>query len=326
MGKATAIAHPNIAFIKYWGHADAALHLPANPSISMVLDCLHTRTTVDLIQDLDRDEITIDGAAAPAVTRDRVSDHLDRVRALAGSALRACVRSASNFPSGAGLASSASAFAALTLAATAAFGLDLSTGQLAMLARLGSGSACRSVPTGFVEWAVGPDRSSSARSIAPPDHWALCDCIAVVSTQQKRVSSIAGHNAAPSSPLYAARVQDAALQVPACRRAIEGRDLPHLGQIMERDAVMMHAVAMTSDPPIYYWSAETMRVVRSVINWRAGGLPVYYTIDAGPNVHCLCEAAHREEVTRRLRALPGVEQVLVACPGGGARLTDDHVS
>jgi diphosphomevalonate decarboxylase len=83
---------------------------------------------------------------------------------------------------------------------------------------------------------------------------------------------------------------------------------------------MMHAVAMTSDPPIYYWAAETMRVVRAVIDWRAGGLPVYYTIDAGPNVHCLCEQAHRDEVRRRLGALPGVQHVLVACPGYGARL------
>jgi diphosphomevalonate decarboxylase len=319
--KATAVAHPNIAFVKYWGHADAALHLPANPSISVTLDCLHTRTTVEFGEGRSADEVMIDGTAASPAARTRVSDHLDRVRALAGSALRASVHSESNFPAGAGLASSASAFAALTLASAAALGLELSTNQLATLARLGSGSACRSVPAGFVEWTIGPDRSSAVRSIASPDHWALCDCIAVVSTRQKRVSSISGHRAAPSSPLYAARVQDATLQVPACRRAIEGRDLPHLGQIMERDAVMMHAVAMTSDPPIYYWAAETMRVVRAVVDWRAGGLPVYYTIDAGPNVHCLCEAAHREEVERRLRALPGVEQVLVACPGGGARLT-----
>lgn len=326
MGTATAIAHPNIAFVKYWGLADAALHLPANPSISMTLDCLHTRTAVDFAEGLREDEVTIDGETAAAGARARVSDHLDRIRALAGSALRARVRSESNFPAGAGLASSASAFAALTLAATAALGLQLSTGQLATLARLGSGSACRSVPPGFVEWAVEPDRSSIVRSIAAPDHWALCDCIAVVSTQQKRVSSIAGHRAAPSSPLYAARVQDATLRVPACRRAIEARDLAHLGQIMERDAVMMHAVAMTSDPPIYYWAPETMRIMRAVVDWRGEGLPVFYTIDAGPNVHCLCEDAHRAEVSRRLRALPGVEQVLVACPGGGARLTDDHVS
>jgi diphosphomevalonate decarboxylase len=325
MSKATAIAHPNIAFIKYWGQADPALHLPANPSVSMVLDCLHTRTTVDFAAEMGQDEVIIDGAAVGAGARARVSDHLDRVRALAGSALCARVTSTSNFPAGAGLASSASAFAALTLAASAALGLQLSSAQLAMLARLGSGSACRSIPPGFVEWAVGSDRSSTVRSIAPPDHWALCDCIAVVSTQQKRVSSLTGHRAAPSSPLYTARVQDATMQAPACRRAIEGRDLSHLGQIMERDAVMMHAVAMTSDPPIYYWAAETMRVVRAVIDWRARGLPVYYTIDAGPNVHCLCEAAQRADVERRLRDLPGVQQVLVACPGGGARLTDEHV-
>jgi diphosphomevalonate decarboxylase len=89
---------------------------------------------------------------------------------------------------------------------------------------------------------------------------------------------------------------------------------------------MMHAVAMTSDPPIYYWAAETMGIVRAVVDWRTGGLPVYYTIDAGPNVHCLCESPDREEVARRLRSLPGVQEVLVACPGDGARLTDDHAA
>jgi diphosphomevalonate decarboxylase len=326
MHRATAIAHPNIAFIKYWGHVDAALHVPANPSVSMVLDCLSTRTTVDWMQGLREDEVVIDGAAASSAARVRVSEHLDRVRALAGSALRAHVRSESNFAAGAGLASSASAFAALTLAATAALGIDLSVEQLSALARLGSGSACRSIPAGFVEWTVHPDRSSTAHSIAPPEHWALCDCIALVSTRHKEVSSISGHEAAPSSPLHAARVRYATLQAPACRRAIERRDLAALGRIAERDAVMMHAVAMTSAPPIYYWAAETMRVVRAAIEWRKVGLPVYYTIDAGPNVHCLCEARHREEVQRRLASLPGVEQVLVACPGSGARLTDDHLS
>lgn len=325
MHRATAIAHPNIAFIKYWGHADAALHVPANPSISMVLDCLQTRTTVDF-RVLRKDEVIIDGITASPAARTRVSEHLDRVRALAGSDLRARVRSESNFAVGAGLASSASAFAALTLAATTALGLDLPLQQLSALARLGSGSACRSIPGGFVEWMVHPDRSATARSIAPPEHWALCDCIALVSTRHKKVSSIRGHEAAPSSPLHTARVRDATLQAPACRQAIERRNLAALGRIAERDAVMMHAVAMTSAPPIYYWTAETMRVVRAVIGWREAGLPVYYTIDAGPNIHCLCEAAHRDEVQRRLASLPGVEQVLVACPGGGAQLADDHVS
>jgi diphosphomevalonate decarboxylase len=322
---ATAVAHPNIAFIKYWGQAEAALHLPANPSISMVLDCLQTRTTVHFCEELGEDEVVIDATRASAPARDRVIAHLDRVRALANSSLAARVRSESNFPTGAGLASSASAFAALTVAATAALGLELSPGQLSALARLGSGSACRSIPAGFVEWTAQPDGGSAARSIAPPDHWALCDCIALVSTLHKRISSISGHEAAPSSPLHTARVKEAVLRVPAGRRAIEERDLSSLGRIMERDAVMMHAVAMTSVPPIYYWTPETMRVVRAVIAWRAAGLPVYYTIDAGPNVHCLCEAAHRGEIERRLRSLPGVQQVLVACPGDGARLTDDHV-
>ena len=327
MNRATAVAHPNIAFIKYWGHADAVLHLPANASIAMNLDGLNTVTTVVFSGALAEDEVTIHGIPANSPAVRRVSDHLDRVRTLAESRLRAQVVSRNSFPTGAGLASSAAAFAALTLAATAALDLALSETELSALARLGSGSACRSVPTGYVEWTVEADgKTSSARSIAPPEHWALCDCIAIVSARHKEVSSVEGHAGAPSSPLHRARVENAAAQVAVCRRAILARDLATLGEAMEADAVAMHAVAMTSRPPVYYWTPDTLRIMRAVVAWRREGVPVYYTIDAGPNVHCLCEHDWRKEVTRRLTALPGVQEVRSAYPGSGAQLTSEHLA
>lgn len=324
--KATAVANANIAFVKYWGDADPALHLPANPSISMNLDGLSTVTTVAFLVEQETDEVIVDDAPAGDAALRRVTAHLDRVRALARTELRARVVSRNDFPAGAGLASSASAFAALTLAATAALGLTLSEDTLSTLARLGSGSACRSIPPGFVEWVAGESHETSfARSIAPPGHWPLCDCIAIASTAHKGVGSTEGHARASSSPLYRARVEGAAARVAACRTAILARDLPTLGKTTETDTVMMHAITMTSHPPIYYWTPATLRIIRAVVAWRAGGLPAYYTVDAGPNVHCLCEAANAAEVARRLEALPGVRQVRVARPGAGAVLVSEHL-
>jgi diphosphomevalonate decarboxylase len=326
MSKATAVAHANIAFIKYWGHADLALMLPANSSISMNLDCLSTTTSVLFDKDLVTDEVTINDLPADKGATQRVSAHLDRLRALAKTVLRARVVSCNSFPIGAGMASSASAFAALTVAASAALGLALAEDALAALAGQGSGSACRSIPSGFVEWAVDREgKTSAVRSVAPPSHWALCDCIAVVSAAHKETGSRAGHASAPTSSLHSARVARTTEQVAACRKAIQTRNLVTLGEAMEADAIMMHAVAMTSHPPIYYWTSDTLRVMRCVASWRAEGIPVYYTIDAGPNVHCLCERPYRDRVTRRLEMLPGVERVLVACPGPGAHRVSGHL-
>jgi diphosphomevalonate decarboxylase len=324
--KATAIAHPNIAFVKYWGDADDTLNLPTNPSISMNLSDLRTATTVAFGAEMEGDTLVINDVPAGAAALLRVSQHLDRVRALAETRWHARVVSRSNFAAGTGLASSASAFAALTLAATEALGLSLSQAPLSSLARTGSGSACRSIPPGFVEWAAGDNHETSfAQTIAPPEHWALCDCIAILDTTHKTVGSREGKARAPTSPLHRMRVNGAVARVEACKAAILARDLQCLGEVTETESVMMHAVAMTSCPPIYYWTPDTLRVTRTVVAWRAGGLPVYHTEDAGPNVHCICEEANAGEVARRLATLPGVRNVRVARPGLGARVVAEHL-
>ena len=183
---ATALAHPNIALIKYWGNRDEALRLPASGSLSMNLAELETVTTVTFSPELSEDVVYLGGEPQADPTRQRVSAHLDLVRRPAGLKLRARVDSRNNFPMGAGLASSASGFAALTLAGAAAAGLSLSEPALSALARRGSGSACRSIPGGFVEWQAGTDADDSfAFSIAPPQHWALVDLIAIVSQAPK---------------------------------------------------------------------------------------------------------------------------------------------
>jgi diphosphomevalonate decarboxylase len=235
------------------------------------------------------------------------------------------VVSENNFPSGAGIASSASAFAALALAASAAAGLSLKEDELSRLARRGSGSACRSVPSGFVEWKMGTrEEDSLAVSIAPPEHWALADCIAVVSDARKHTGSTEGHALARTSPLQAARVADAPRRLDVCRDAVLGRDFEALARVVELDSDMMHAVMMTSSPALHYWMPATVAVMAGAKRWRGEGLPCCCTVDAGANVHVLSPGGEAEEVAGRLREVEGVRDVLVAGVGGPARLIEEE--
>jgi diphosphomevalonate decarboxylase len=318
---AAALAHPNIAFIKYWGNRDNALRLPVNGSISMNLDGLYTRTTVSFQPSLGFDELIINTVDVMGKGLERVSAILDIVRASAGFNWKAEVVSENNFPTGAGIASSAAAFAALALASTQAAGLSWSEAAISRLARLGSGSASRSIPAGFVEWKMGSsDLDSYAVSIAPPEHWALADCVAVVSAGHKTIGSTEGHPLAATSPLQAARVADAPRRLEICREAILSRNFDTLAAIIEQDSDIMHAVMMTSQPALFYWKPATLTVMQAVRDWRKSGLPAAYTIDAGPNVHVICLQQDASKVAAALKDLPGVTSVLVATPGPAAQL------
>jgi diphosphomevalonate decarboxylase len=325
MEKATAVANPNIAFIKYWGRIDQDLNLPANPSLSMNLGTLATVTTVEFCPDLALDAVMIDNEPATGQALARVVMHLERVRAMAGVENRARVISRNGFPAGAGLASSASAFAALSLAATKAVSLELDEAALSRLARMASGSACRSVPGGFSLWQGNTHESSFARQVASPQHWDLHDVVAIVSCEHKAVSSYEGHTSASSSPFFGARLAAVPALLGAVRAGIAERSLRAMGPAVEADALAMHAVMMTCEPGLLYWAPSTVTVLHAVRAWREEGLPVYFTMDAGPNVHCLCEPADVPEVKGRLRNLDGVLDVLSSGPGGKVRLVEDHL-
>jgi diphosphomevalonate decarboxylase len=237
MNKATALAHPNIAFIKYWGNCEADARIPANGSISMSLGGLETRTTVAFDPELQDDQFTLNGEIQGRAAFMRVQGFMDLVRSMAGVRHYARVESTNNFPMGAGIASSASAFAALALASSSAAGLTLDEAALSRLARRGSGSACRSVPGGYVEWmADGCDPDSAAASIAPPEHWDLRDCIAIVHRGHKTTGSTEGHTLAHTSPLQAARVAGAPGRLDICREAILARDFQAFAQVVERSS------------------------------------------------------------------------------------------
>lgn len=322
---ATAVACANIAFIKYWGNRDHALRLPVNGSISMNLNGLETRTKVEFSPDFSADALTINDLSVQGAGLQRVSNFLDRVRNLAGSSWHARVESSSNFPTGAGIASSAAAFAALSLAASRAIGLELDEAALSRLARTGSGSACRSIPGGFVEWHSGTcDEDSFATSIASPEHWSLVDHVAIVRAVHKPVGSTEGHRLANTSPLQAARVADTARRLDICRKAILDRDFAALAGIIELDSNLMHAVMMTSQPALFYWEPASVALMKTIPLWRQEGLQAAYTLDAGPNVHVITPLEHSAAVQERLRAFPGVKNVLVAPVGGPARWVEDQ--
>jgi diphosphomevalonate decarboxylase len=317
----TARANANIAFIKYWGNHDDALRLPANPSISMNLDGLYAQTTVVWDGKLAADELILNGAAQHGDPLRRVSTHLGVLRERLNVASFAKVVSDNNFPTGTGIASSAAAFAALTAAGVRAAGVTLSERELTTLARRGSGSAARSVPTGFVEWHTGATHEDSfAQSFAPPTYWDIADAIAIVSQQHKVVGSSAGHHSAKTSDLQQARVTGAAARFETCKRAILERDFSAFAEVVEQDSNLMHAVMMTSRPPLFYWLPPTLAIMESIRRWRAEGLQVCYTLDAGPNVHCICIGNDADEVSRRLQTLSNILDVRVARPGAGAQI------
>ncbi len=318
---ASAIASPNIALIKYWGNRDEALRLPSNGSISMTMGGLECQVTVAFEAGLQADVLVVNGAQDSPAATDRVSHHLDLIRERAGLRMPAHVESTTNFPARAGLASSAAAFAALTLAGSAAAGLALAPRELSRLARRGSGSACRSIFGGYVEWhSAEDDAGSFAEPLASAEHWRLVDVVAVVSSDPKAVGSSEGHRLAASSALQAARVAEAPRRLDHCRKAILQRDFDRLAAVCELDSNLMHAVMLTSDPPLIYWLPATLAVMRTVVELRRSGVPVCYTVDAGPNVHCLTPFEAQATVAERIRAVEGVHQLLLAHPGSPAAL------
>lgn len=323
--KATAIAPSNIAFTKYWGRKDEKLRLPANGSISMTLSNLLTITTVEFSQRYKKDQIIINGVQEEGEV-ERVVKHLDQIRKMAGINLKAKMVSNNNFPSGTGLASSASGFAALTLAASYAAGLNLSKKQLSILARQGSGSACRSIPGGFVEWLDGDTSDTSyAIQIFPSSWWKIANVVAIISQKRKEVSSSIGHQAAYSSPFMTTRVAKIPQKNKLIKKLIKERDFKRFGELIEKEALEFHAITLTQDPPLIYWTPSTVLLMKLVQSWRAEGLPLYFTLDTGQDIHLICEQKNIIKVKAKLKKVTEVRDIIVNTPSEGARLSNKHL-
>lgn len=318
--KITAKAPANIAFIKYWGKKDETLRLPMNSSISMNLSGVYTTTEVEFSDNLESDQVRLDGKLAEGKERERVVKFLELVRKLAKINTRAEVSSKNNFPKGTGIASSASGFAALALASTSAAGLSLSEKELSILSRKGSGSACRSIPDGFVEWKAGDTNYTSyAHSLYQSDYWDIVDVIAIVGRKSKKVSSTEGHAKAYSSPFYKTRISGMKKKVRDIKAALSDKNFTKFGEIVESEALNMHAVMMTSEPSLIYWYPETLSLIHEVKDWRRDGLEVYFTIDAGPNLHLICLGKEVYKLKNKLKKLE-VDEIIVSRACDGARI------
>ncbi|HEU4618396.1 MAG TPA: diphosphomevalonate decarboxylase [Gammaproteobacteria bacterium] len=315
-----AKARANIALVKYWGKADERLKIPAVGSISITLDALWSETEVRFDAGLAGDELVLDGAERPE-QRAKVSACLDVLREAAGVSLRARVVSRNNFPTGAGLASSASGFAALAAAAAKALGLELSGTELSIVARRGSGSAARSVFGGFVEMHAGrasDGRDSFAEPLLPREAWPLEVVVAITARGEKEIGSGAGMaRSEQSSPYYGDWVATHPADLAAARDAIRRRDFEALADVAEHSCLKMHAAAMAAKPALIYWNGTTVECMNRVRKLRRSGVGVFFTIDAGPQVKAVCEPGATARVAAALAEVPGVLDRIVTGLGPG---------
>jgi diphosphomevalonate decarboxylase len=326
--KASAKSPANIAFIKYWGKADPKTRVPQNNSISMCLSNLYSLCTAEFSDKFKKDEIKfIDEKTVLPKELGRIAKVLDRVRELAAVNLRARVVTQNNFPKATGIASSASGLSAVTLAACRALGLKIKGKELSKLARLASGTASRSIPDGFVEWKKGTDESNSySMQIFPPHHWAIGDVLAIVTYEMKKTSSTEGHKLADTSPFQKTRIAGMKTKIKAIKQAMKIKDFTAFGQILEQDSLEMHAICLTSTPSILYWSPVTMAIMRQIQEWRSQKkLESYFTIDAGPTVHIICQQKDEKKLAAKLKNIKGIERIVINHPGMGTRQINKHL-
>lgn len=330
--KASAIANANIALVKYWGKRDKKLILPNNSSISLTLDSLNTVTTVEFDKRYNRDIFILnDKDFKEGEELERVISHLDLIREMSGLRDKAKVISKNNFPTAAGLASSASGFTALSLAGAKAAGKGLNVKELSILSRRsGSGSAARSAIGGFVEWLKGEKADgddSYALQIAPPEHWKEFRMITtIISTAKKKVSSTKGMNqTVRTCPMYKSWLDTVSDDFKKVKEGILDKDFSLVGSTAEFNCLKMHATMFTTQPPLIYWMPLTLEIINLVLSWRDEGLECYFTIDAGPQVKIICLENQVLEIQRRLKNVEGLQDIIVCKPGEGPRLINNHL-
>lgn len=320
MSQATAIAHPNIALVKYWGKVNPDLIIPATGSLSMTLDIFPTTTSVELV-DMPTDSVILDDVELAGEESARVRLVLDLVRERSGRTERARVTSHNTVPTAAGLASSAAAFAALATAASAAYSYPADQAELSRLARRGSGSASRSIFGGLVRWNAGTDDDTS---VAEPLTWAgddLAMVVALLSSARKKIGSRkAMELTATTSPYYPGWVESNRILLERASAAVAAGEFTTLGEITEMSALRMHASMLGAEPPVRYLTARSFALFDAVAELRGQGLEAYASADAGPNVKILCRAREADALVAALRERMTDVNVLVSHAGPGATL------
>ncbi len=333
--KSSAIANSNIALVKYWGrspHHDPSLNIPLNDTVSMTQKGmnknihLQSHTTIDFSEAYKQDTAVLNGKNLYGLGMDRVLRVVNSLRECANTSHKFKMISRNDFPTRAGMASSASGFAALSLAAAHALNLRLTKQKLSTYARLGSGSAARSVYGGFVYWHKGSSHHTSyAEQICSPNEFEMNCIVAIIHEGQKEITSDKGHESAHTSPLNDARVKKSQQQAKTIRKAILDDDFTKVGRIAEENCKYMHVVMMTSQPPLFYWHPNTLRLIKSIPAIRNKGLEWYFTIDAGPNVVCLCRPEHVFELRKVIEKTGYAKRTIVAKPANEPFITEQHL-
>ncbi|MBC8744773.1 diphosphomevalonate decarboxylase [Lactobacillus sp. Marseille-P7033] len=322
---ATAKAHTNIALVKYWGKENQELIIPQTDSLSLTLNEFYTTTTVNFDDQLTSDQVYVDKQLLDQQDAKKVVHILNLVRKLSGINYFAKVNSTNHVPTAAGLASSASAFAALAGATSSAAGLKLSSRDLSRLARRGSGSATRSIYGGLVEWQKGTDdQSSFAKPILEDVDFPIEMLAVLVNTKKKKISSRSGmQSSVATSPYYDAWRKVVARDMTAIKKAIEAKDIDLIGHIAEENALRMHALTLSADPGFTYFNAETLTIIKAVQDLRNNGVNCYYTMDAGPNVKVIYDRMNREKIVTKLSNIIGHDRLVVSQPGPGIKIWNE---
>ncbi|RRD94279.1 diphosphomevalonate decarboxylase [Clostridiales bacterium COT073_COT-073] len=319
--KKYARANANIALIKYWGKKDETLKIPFNSSLSMTLDSLYTDTGM-AFHTGNEDVFYLNGERQTAEETHKVSRFLDLFRHKKGMKDRLFISSYNNFPTAAGLASSASGYAALAAAANDLLQTDLTDRELSVMTRKGSGSACRSLFGGFVVWHGGDsDENSYAEPFAAADEYAML--IVLIDQTRKKYPSTAGmKQVVETSIFYPAWVEQAEKDFSAIKQAITAGDFGQIGQIAEANCLRMHATTWGAAVPFTYFQPETLAVMAKVRAMRRQGLAVYFTIDAGPNVKLFCRKAELPQILKEMQSQYPAGQLLTAFAGEAYKIKE----
>lgn len=333
--KSSAIAHSNVALIKYWGRSqdlNPNLNIPLNDSVSMTKygfthDIhLQTHTTIEFSNAFEEDIFILDGKTLTGREMERIHQVVDPLKEYANIDYKFKMMSENDFPTQAGLASSAAGFAALAIATVDALGIQFSKEEISRYARLGSGSAVRSIHGGFVYWHKGNSHETSyAEQICGPDEFKINAIIAMIHEGKKEVTSDVGHESAYTSPFNKVRIEKSQEQAKEIKKAILDDDFSKVGKIAEENCKYMHAVMMTSNPPLFYWHPNTLKVIKSIQKIRNEGLECYLTIDAGPNVYCLCRPEDIYELQKMLKEIEGVNKTILVKSADDPYVTKEHL-
>ena len=296
-------APANIALCKYWGKRDLELNLPQTSSLSVSLGHLGAKTAIQEITDSAEiiDEIWINGEPEKPGTpfSKNLKNFLDLFKVTPTQAYQ--IKTETNIPIGAGLASSAAGFAAVVGALNDLYGWQLPLAALSILGRLGSGSASRSFWSGFVEWQMGVrEDGMDSKGHALPEQWpALRVGILILNTAPKPVSSrVAMERTVLTSPFYSVWPVKQAADLRAIKAAIAAENFEILGSVAETNALAMHSLMLTATPPILYSEAATIESMHRIWKYREEGLALYFTQDAGPNLKLLFLEKDRETVSQ----------------------------